>query len=201
MSRFQQRSKQGGVVLTEEGGLEVQDESTTREEQRGVEPTEHLHDGQVRYLPADAYTDEGELRVYTQPLSPDARPTTRTVVMARHAIHDVVTVRLVSCMEPWRGVEDGETHTAVVIRQHNDEACDVRLVDDLATTVMNVRTQFSTDTLDADARARLREYDCDIHHADNLYTERGAHVSQHAISVAQMNDGAAGGSARRHNDD
>ena len=37
--------------------------------------------------------------------------------------------------------------------------------------------------------------------AAELYTESGAHVSRHATSVARMNDGAAGGSARRHNDD
>ena len=32
-------------------------------------------------------------------------------------------------------------------------------------------------------------------------TESGAHMSRHATSVERMNDGAAGGSARRHNDD
>ena len=87
-----------------------------------------------------------------------------------------------------------------MISHHSDGACDVRLVDDLATTVMSVRTQLSTYTLDADARARLREYDGDIHCAANLYTESGAHVSRHATSVAQVNDGTAGGSARSHND-
>ena len=32
-------------------------------------------------------------------------------------------------------------------------------------------------------------------------TRNAAHVSKHATSVARMNDGAAGGSARSHNDD
>jgi hypothetical protein len=102
-------------------------------------------------------------------------------------------------MEPWGGDEDGEAHTAVVIHQHSDEDCDVRLVDDLATIVRNVRAQLSTGALDADVRARLSEYDWDIHHAVNLYTESGARVSRHATSVAQVNDGTAGGSARSHN--
>ena len=50
--------------------------------------TEHLHDGQIRYLPADAYTEEGELRIYTQPLSPGTRSATRTVATARYAIRN-----------------------------------------------------------------------------------------------------------------
>ena len=88
-------------MLTANGEAEVQGESTSREEQQvdACEP-EHLPDGQFRYLPADSYTDEGELRVYTQPLSPGARPSRRTVAMIRYAVHGVVTVRLDSCMEP-----------------------------------------------------------------------------------------------------
>ena len=149
-------------MLAAEGESEMQGESTSREEQQGDAcAPEHLLDGQFGYLPADSYTDEGELRVYTQPLSPGAWPTRRTVAMVRYAVHDVVTVRLASCMEPWGGGEDGETHTAVVIHQHSGGMCDVRLADDLATTVRSVHTQFSTGTLDADARARMREYDWD----------------------------------------
>ena len=121
--------------------------------------------------------------------------------MARYAVHDVVNVRLASCMESRGGDESDETHVAFVIRQHDDGTCDVRLADDLLTAVLGVHTQFSTGTVDADTRERLREYDSDMHCAGDLYTESGAHVSRHATSVAQMNDGAAGGSARRHNDD
>ena len=122
MSRSQQRPTQGGIVLAAGSVSEVQRESIPRDGRQGdaCEP-EHLLDDQFRYLPADSYTDEGELRVYTQPLSPGARPTKRTVNMARYAVHDVVTVRLASCMEQWGGGEDGETHTAVVIHQHSDE--------------------------------------------------------------------------------
>ena len=183
-------------------GSEVHSESTLREEQQGdaCEP-EPLQDGQFQYLPAGSYTDEGELRVHTQPLSPGARPTRRSVDLIRYAVHDVVTVRLASCMEPWGSGENGMLHTAVVVHQHHAGTCDVRLVDDLATTVRSVHAQFSTGTLDADARARVSEYDRNMHHADNLYTESGAHVSRHATSTAQMNDGTAGGLARSHNDD
>ena len=120
--------------------------------------------------------------------------------MARYAVHDVVNVRLASCMESWGGDESDETHVAFVIRQHDDGTCDVRLADDLLTTVLGVHTQFSTYALDADTRERLREYDSDIHSAVNLYTESGAHVSRHATSVARVNDKTAGGSARSHND-
>ena len=136
---------------------------------------EHGANGQLRYLPADSYTDEGELRVYTQPLSAGVR--LRSADTARHAVHDVVNVRLASCMEPWGGDESDETHVAFVIRQHDDGTCDVRLADDLLTTVLGVHTQFSTYALDADTRERLREYDSDIHNAANLYTESGTHVS------------------------
>ena len=65
---------------------------------------------------------------------------------------------------------------------------------------MSVRTQFTSYTLDADVRARLREYDGDIHCAANLYIESGAHVSRHATSVAQVNDGTTCESERSHND-
>ena len=160
---------------------------------------EHVADGQPRYHSADSYTVEGELRVYTQPLSGGAR--LRSAAMIRYAVHDVVKVRLVSCMESWGGDKNYETHVAFVIRQHEDGTCDVRLADDLPTTALGVGAQLSTDTIDADTRERLREYDSDIHCAVDLYTESGAHVSRHATSVARMNDGAAGGSARRHNDD
>ena len=121
--------------------------------------------------------------------------------MVRYAVHDVVKVRLVSCMESGGGDENYETHVALVIRQHKDGTCDVRLADDLLTSVLAVGVLLTTDTIDADTRERLREYDSDMHCAVDLYTESGAHVSRHATSVARMNDGAAGGSARRHNDD
>ena len=65
----------------------------------------------------------------------------------------------------------------------------------------SVHPQLSTGTLDAGARARVRAYDCGIHQTATLYTERGSHVSRNATSMAQMNDGTAGGSARSHNDD
>ena len=135
---------------------------------------------------------EGELRVYTQPPSPGAR--LRSAAMIRYAANDLANVRLASYMEPWGGDERDETHEAFVIRQHNDGTCDVRLADDLATTVLSVHAQFSTYAPDADVRARLREYDGDMHCAVNLYTESGAHVSRHATLVTQVNDGTAGGS-------
>ena len=172
LARYQLRPTQGGAVLTPGVEAEVQGESNPREVQQvDVREHEHVADGQFRYLPADSYTDEDELRVYTQPLSPGARSTRRPTAMMRYAVHDVVNVRLVSCMEPWGGDESDETHEAFVIRQHSDGTCDVRLVDDLATTVMSVRTQFSTYTPDADVRARLSEYDGDIHCSANLHTE------------------------------
>ena len=88
--------------------------------------------------------------------------------------------------------ESGEMHTAVVICQHHhDGSCDVRLLDDLATTVRNVHAQRSNVTLYADAHARVSAYVSGIHQADNLHTESGAHVSRHATSTARMNDGAA----------
>ena len=156
---------------------EVQGEPDPQEShQANAREHEHEANGRLRYLPADSYTDEGELRVYTQPLSP------------------------ASCMESWGGDESDETHVAFVICQHDDGTCDVRLADDLLTTVLGVHTQFSTYALDADTRERLREYDSDIHSAANLYTESGAHVSRHATSVARVNDKTAGGSARSHND-
>ena len=160
---------------------------------------EYLADGQLRYHPEDSYTAEGELRVYTKPLGGDAglRPTG----IVRYAVHDVVNACLVSCMQSEGGDDNYETHVALVIRQHEDGTCDVRLADDLPTSVLRVGVQHSADTIDADTRERLREYDSDMHCAVDLYTESGAHVSRHATSVAQMNDGAAGGSARRHNDD
>ena len=187
-------------MLTARVESEVQSESNPREVQQ-VDVHEHEHgaDGPFRYLLAGSYTDEGELRVYTQPLSPGAR--SRSTAMARYAVHDVVNVRLVSCMEPWGGDESNETHEAFMIRQHDDGTCDVRLADDLLATVLGVHTQFSTYALDADTRERLREYDSDIHGAVNLHTESGAHVSRHVTSVARVSDGTAGESARSHNDD
>ena len=201
MTSFQLRPTQGGAVLAARVDTNVQGEPDPQElHQVDAREREHEDDGRLRYLPADSYTDEGELRVYTQPLSPGARPTKRSVDMARYAVHDVVNVRLASCMEPWGGDESDETHVAFVIHQHDDGTCDVRLADDLLPTVLGVHTQFSTDTIDADTRERLREYDSDIHSAVNLYTESGAHVSRHATSVARVNDKTAGGSARSHND-
>ena len=89
-------------MLTADVEAEVQGESVSREEQQvDAREPEHVYDGQFRYLPADSYTDEGELRVSTQPLSPDARTSRRAVGMVRYAVHGVVTVRLASCMEPW----------------------------------------------------------------------------------------------------
>ena len=119
----------------------------------------------------------------------------------RYAVHDVVTVRLASCMDLPDHGESGEMHTTVVICQHHDGSCGIRLLGDLATAVRSVHVQLSNATLDADAHARVSEYDSGIHQADNLHTESGVHVPRHATSTARMNDGAAGGSARSHNDD
>ena len=192
-------------MLTESVGTEAQDEPDSQAQRqvdaRGHEPVD---DGQPRYLPADSYTEEGELRVYTQPLPPGAKPTSR-LSRTRYAVHDVVKVHLVSCMAEWGGDKDYETHVAFVICQHDDATCDVRLADDLPTTVLCVDVQFTTVKVDADTRERLRGYDDDMHRATTLYTANGSrvsrHVSKHATSVARMNDGAAGGSARSHNDD
>mgnify|MGYP001031700371 CR=1 FL=1 len=68
-------------------------------------------------------------------------------------------------------------------------------------SVLGAGVLLTTDTIDADTRERLREYDSDMHCAAELYTESGAHVSRHSTSVARVNDGSAGGSARSHNDD
>ena len=67
--------------------------------QANAREREHEADDLPRYLPADSYTEDGDLRVYNQPLSPGARPTSRSIGMIRHAVHDVVKVRLASCME------------------------------------------------------------------------------------------------------
>ena len=202
MSRFQQRPKQGGVVLADESNSETHGGATLTGEQRGdAHAPKHLQDVRFQYHPADAHTDKGELRVYTQPLVRGAYSLRQTHVMVRYAVHDVVTVRLASCMDPSGRDESGEMHTAVVFCQHHDGSCDVRLLDDLATTVRSVHAQLSNVTLDADAHARVSEYDSDIHQAGNLYTETGAHVSRHATSTARVNGGAAEGSARSHNDD
>ena len=89
-------------MLTAGVEIEAQGESTSREVQQvDMREPEHVADGQFQYLPADSYTDEGELRVYTKPLSPGARPTRRSIAMLRYAVHGVVDVRLASCMEPW----------------------------------------------------------------------------------------------------
>ena len=201
IASFQLRPTLGGAVLAARVEDGAQGEPDSQALRQADEPEhEHVADGQPWYLPADSYTEEGELRIYTQPLSPGARPTSRSVDMTRYAVHDAIKVRLASCMASWGCDKSYETHVAFVIRQHDDGTCDVRLADDLPTAVLGVDTQFSADTIDADTRERLREYDSDIHCAFNLYTESGAHVSRHAASVARMNDGAAGGSARRHND-
>ena len=68
-------------------------------------------------------------------------------------------------------------------------------------SVLGAGVLLTTDTIDADTRERLREYDSDMHCVAELYTESGAHVSRHSTSVARVNDGSAGGSARSHNDD
>ena len=145
--------------------------------------------------------DKGERRVYTQPLAGGASSARQSRAMVRYAVHDVVTVRLASRMEPWDRGENGEMHTAIVIHQHHDGSRDVRLLDGLATTVRCVHAQLSNVTLDADAHARVSVHDSDIHQAGGLYTESGAHVPRHATSTARTNDGTAGGSARSHNDD
>ena len=169
-----------------------------RQEDQQASMREHRHgsDGHFRYLPADSYTDDGELLVFTQPLSSGTQA--RSAVMVRHAVHDVVNVNLTSCME--LQATHREVKQAFVIRQHSDGTCDVRLAIDLATTFLSVPTTNSTYVPCEVMRAHLREYEGDMHGAADLYTESGAHVSRHATSVMRMNDGAAGGSARSHND-
>ena len=103
--------------------------------------------------------------------------------MVRYAVHDVVKVRLVSCMESGGGDENYETHVALVIRQHEDGTCDVRLADDLLTSVLGVGVLLTTDTIDADTRERLREHDSDMHcAARSVHRERGARVETRALS-------------------
>jgi len=69
-------------VLTAGVQTEEQGEPNPREaHQEDVREHEHGANGQFRYLPADSYTDGGELRVYTQPFSPGAR--LRSVAMMR----------------------------------------------------------------------------------------------------------------------
>ena len=122
--------------------------------------------------------------------------------MVRYAVHDVVTVRLTSCMNLSDRDESGEVHTAVVICQHHDGSCGVRLLEGLATTVRRVYAQLSNAMLDADVHARVSAYVVrDVHQAGNPYTESGAHVPRHATSTAKMNAGATGGSVRSPNDD
>ena len=177
MARFQLRPTQGGAVLTTGAEAEEHGEPDPREaQQTNVREHEHWEHGRFRYHPADSYTNEGELRVYTQPLSSDAR--LRSAAMVRHAVHDVVNVRLASCMELGTEEESNEAHDAFVIRQHGDGTCDVRLADDLATTVLSVRARFSTYEPGSDVRARLSEYDGDMHCASTLHTENGARVSR-----------------------
>ena len=100
MASFQLRPTLGGAVLAARVENGMQGEPVPQVlRQANARENEHEAHGQPRYLPADSYTEEGELRVYTQPLSPGARPTSRSVDMARYAVHDVVKVRLASCME------------------------------------------------------------------------------------------------------
>ena len=94
---------------------------------------------QYQFHPADAYTDDGELRVYTQPLDNGASPAGRRRSMVRYAVHGVVPVCLTSCMNPLSDRdESSEMHTAVVISQHRDGSCDVRLLNDVSTIVRGV---------------------------------------------------------------
>ena len=203
MVRFQRRPKQGGVVLAEESAAATHGEVVLTDEQHVDEgEPEQLQEVQYQFHPADAYTDDGELRVYTQPLDNGASPAGRRRSMVRYAVHDVVTVCLTSCMNLSGRDESGEMHTAVVVSQHRDGSCNVRLLDDLATIVRSVYAQLSSVTLDADAHARGSAYVVsDVHQTGNLYTEGGTHVSRHAMSTAMMNEGAAGGSARSRNGD
>jgi hypothetical protein len=68
MARFQLRPKQGGAVLTTGVEAEERGEPNLREaQQANVREYEHWAHGRFRYHPADSYTNEGELRVYTQP--------------------------------------------------------------------------------------------------------------------------------------
>ena len=85
-------------------------------------------------------------------------------------------------------------------RQVDTGTYDADELGDLATIVRSVYAQLSNATLDADAHARVSAYS-DVHQAGNLYTQSGTHVSRHATSTAMMNEGAAGGLARSHNDD
>ena len=55
-----------------------------------------------------------------------------------------------------RQVGTGTYDAAVVICQHGDGSCDVRLLNDLALIVRRVHVQLSNITLYVDARARVR---------------------------------------------
>jgi len=57
-------------VLADESNSETHGEVTLTDEQLGdAHAPEHLQGVRFQFHPADAYTDEGELRVYAQPLA------------------------------------------------------------------------------------------------------------------------------------
>ena len=152
----------------------------------------------MQLLPVGAYTVGGELRVYTRPLDCDAAPAERRGGIVRYAVHDVVhTAGLNICYRS----PSSETHAAVMVCQHGDGSCDVRLLSDLELIVRRVHVRPLRITLDSDTRARVRAYASDVHLAANLYTEGGARVSRHATSTAMVNEGAAGEATRQHDDD
>ena len=175
MASFQLRPTVGGAVLAahtderNEQGLLESRQATTR-------ARDDEDDDQIRYSPADSYTEAGDLRVYNQPLSPDGRPKNWSGATTRHAVHDAVDARVASCMDLGTDGTSHETLAAFVTYQHDDGTCDVRLADDLLTVVSSVHVQPSRDPVDADTRDRLREHERDMHDAAVLYTERGARV-------------------------
>jgi hypothetical protein len=88
-----------------------------------------------------------------------------------------------------------------VIRQHAGGTCDVRLLYDLDLVVQRACVQPFDITLGSDTSARMRAYGNDAHHVASRHTEGETHVSRHATSTAMVNEGAAGGSERKHDDD
>ena len=76
--------------------------------------------------------------------------------------------------------------------------------------VLQVVAEFQTPDERTQAAKIQRDHENDqanLRHIDALYTRQrtpaplSTHVSKQATSVARMNDGTAGGSARRHNGD
>ena len=199
MINFQQRPILGGMVLAEESG------DTTRgmvvspaEQQVGADGVEQLQEVRMQLPPVDVHTVGGELRVYTRPLDCGAALDERRGGIVRYAVHDVVHTEGMTIVDR---SPSSEAHAAVVICQHGNGSCDVHLLNGLELIVRRVHVRPLHITLDSDTSARVRAYASDVHLGADTYTEGGTHVSRHATSTAMVNEGAAAGSARQHDDD